>query len=230
MSQDPFQRDTNEPAFAPGENQAPPARKRRKWLWIFAMLLSGGFLTVLVCCGAGLYWIENYGSFVFDPMRDEMNEMAELREQVGEIESLNLNVSATVEEAKANPEFAMLDGQADQGPFQVSVRMTKEGDLEKVFVVMPDGSRNPIDISKRIDPPAVDADQETGADEKSDAGKKTDADEASDADEESDAGQESAGDAASKGAEGTTEVGRDDSAESSGKNLGLQSAVAVAAH
>tara|TARA_A100001391_G_scaffold148940_3_gene106382 strand:- start:563 stop:1120 length:558 start_codon:yes stop_codon:yes gene_type:complete len=160
MSQDPFQRDTDASTFTPDGTASPPKKKRRIWVKVIAALIGGGFLTLLICCGTGLYAVQNYGGFMFDPIRKDLNQMVELREQVGEIGSLNMNVFGTVEEGRNNPEYVIFDGQSEQGPFQVSVKMNPAGDLEKVFFVRPDGSRQPIDMTKRLESTSETSDAE----------------------------------------------------------------------
>ncbi len=159
MSQDPFHRDTNVSSATPDGTSSPPPKKRRLWLRVLLILFGGGFLTLLICCGAGAYLVQNHGGFIFDPIRKEMNQMAEVHEQVGDIESLNMDFFATVEEGKNNPDFVIFNGQSETGPFQVSAKMSNSGELEKVFLVMPNGDRKPIDMSKRVAPPAADTDK-----------------------------------------------------------------------
>lgn len=153
MSNDPFPsgNPTGNSGVAGGQPGAPVAPKsRRTCLWIVALLLGGGLFCLIICCGVGLYGVQNYGSAIFEPIRSQLNQMAELRSEVGEIESLSMNVFATVEEGKANPEFMILDGKSEKGDFQLSIKMTNAGELQKVFLVMPDGSRKPIDMDNRV--------------------------------------------------------------------------------
>ncbi|MFG0287603.1 MAG: hypothetical protein ACF8CQ_05500 [Rhodopirellula sp. JB044] len=141
----------NSPGVPGGQpDNVSAAKKRKTCLWILGILLGGGFFLMLVCCGVGLYGVQNYGSVIFEPVRAELNQMAELRSEVGNIESLNMNVFATVEEGESNPEFVILDGKSDQGDIQLSVKMDNSGELQKVFLVLPDGSRKPIDMDKRV--------------------------------------------------------------------------------
>lgn len=158
MSQDPFHRDSHAPTVMPEGTPPPPARKRRLWLRWLLILFGGGFLTLLVCCGAGAYLVQNYGGAIFEPVRKEMNQMADLRSEVGEIQSLNMNFVATVEEGKTNPDFVIFEGQSDRGPVRISARMATSGELEKVFLIMSDGSRKPIDMTKRLTAPSADGD------------------------------------------------------------------------
>ncbi len=155
MSQDPSHRDS-QTSSAPSGRTSPPPTRPRKWLRIIVTLLAGGFLTLLICCGVGAYFVQNHGSFIFDPMRKEMNQFAELHEEVGEIQSLNINFFATVEEGEANPEYVILDGTSESGPFQLSVKMANSGDVKKIFLVMDDGNRKPIDMSRKLDADAPD--------------------------------------------------------------------------
>lgn len=158
MSQDPFHRDANVSPAMPGGASSPPPRKRRLWLWVLLIVFGGGFLSLLICCGAGAYLVQNHGAFIFDPVRKELNQVADVQEQIGEIESLNIDFFGTVEEGKNNPDFVIFNGQSDSGPFQLSAKMATSGELEKVFLVMPDGSREPIDMSERVAPSAADED------------------------------------------------------------------------
>jgi len=158
MSQDPFSNpNARRPSSgspvaetSPFDPTGPPKKKRRVWLWVLLTVLGGGFLSLIVCCGAGAYFVQNYGSAIFEPARVELNQLADVREEVGDIESLSMNFFETVEEGKSNPEFVILDGQSETGPFQVSVKMTNDAKLEKAFLVMPDGSRKPIDLERLV--------------------------------------------------------------------------------
>lgn len=120
--------------------------QRRVWLWALSIFFGGGFLCLLICCGAGAYLLQNYGSVVFEQTRAELNQSADLRDQIGKIESLTINFPATVEESKTNPEFMILKGQAETGPVELSVKISNAGELEKAFLVLPDESRRPIEL------------------------------------------------------------------------------------
>lgn len=169
MSQDPFHRDSNVPTAMPEGTPPPPPKKRRNWLRVLLVLFGGGFLTLLICCGAGAYLVQNYGGAIFDPVRKELNQMTDLRSEVGEIQSLNLNFTATTEELKTNPEFAIFEGQSDRGPIRISAKMKTSGELEKVFLIMSDNSRKPIDIRKRVAAPSAEGDSTPGEPRSADA-------------------------------------------------------------
>lgn len=169
MSQDPFHRDSNAPAAMPEGTPPTPPKKRRNWLRVLLILFGGGFLTLLICCGAGVYLVQNYGGIIFDPVRKEMNQMAQLHGEVGEIQSLNMNFTATAEEGKTNPDFIIFEGQSDRGAVRISAKMATSGKLEKVFLIMPDGSRKPIDMSKRLAAAPADGDSSSVAPRPADA-------------------------------------------------------------
>lgn len=169
MSQDPFHRDSNAPTTMPEGSPPPPPKKRRSWLSLMLILFGGGFLTLLICCGAGAYLVQNYGGAIFDPVRKEMNQMAELHAEVGEIQTLNMNFISTVEEGKTNPDFVIFEGESDRGPVRISAKMATSGELEKVFLIMSDGSRKPIDMSKRLAAPPAEGDSKPAAPDTADA-------------------------------------------------------------
>ncbi|MCM2372955.1 hypothetical protein [Aporhodopirellula aestuarii] len=173
MSNDPLKSGNHTDGVGVAGNEpgvAAPKKNRRTCLWIAGIVIGGGLFSLIVCCGVGLYLVQNYGSSIFEPVRGELNQLADLRSEVGNIESLSMNVFATVDEGKSNPDFMILDGKAEQRDFQVSVKMTNAGELQKVFLVMPDGSRKPISLDNRVgsttvvpSPDSADDDQEATA-------------------------------------------------------------------
>jgi hypothetical protein len=116
----------------------------------------------------GAYLAQNYGHFMFEPHRQQMNRMADMQEEVGTIETLNINFSETGKEGSRNKDFMILDGVSDKGEFQVSMKLNNTNEIEKLFLVKPDGSRQPIDINKLVDSstavPAGGAEQTSTAD------------------------------------------------------------------
>ncbi|SMP65557.1 hypothetical protein SAMN06265222_10985 [Neorhodopirellula lusitana] len=149
MSNDAFdsngpQQYSNDGGFS-GVN--PPPKKSRTWLWVLGIVFGLGFLGLIVCCGLMTFGFSKYGSVVFEPVRGELNQSAQVQENVGNVEELTMNFSATVKEAEANPEFVILDAVTETGPQQFSVKMGAAGEVEEAYLVQPDGTRLELEMT-----------------------------------------------------------------------------------
>ena len=149
MSSDPFHQNSpqqygNDGGFS-GNNPPPP--KGRNWFLILGVVFGLGFLGLIICCGLMTFGFTKFGSVVFEPVRGELNQSAQVQEKVGNVEKLTMNFGATVKEAEDNADFVILDAETSQGPFQFSVKMGAAGEVEEAFLIAPDGSRQELNMS-----------------------------------------------------------------------------------
>lgn len=131
-----------------GPGSGPPPKK--KWPWIVGTILGLGFLSMLVCCGVAYYAYSQIGglSAVFEPVKAELNQMADVNDEVGEIETMSMNFGDTVTEAEKNPDFIVFDLKGTTGSAQVAVKVSDDGGVEEAVLILPDGTRKPVDVTK----------------------------------------------------------------------------------
>lgn len=154
MSNDPFQ--TNNPQRGgsqpfgndggfPGQPQAPP--KKKTWLWVLLIVAGLGFVSLVICCGVGAFGVSKFGAVVFEPVRNELNQLEQVQASAGQIDKLSMNFGATVKEAESYPDFIILDAETADGPRQFSVKLGDEAAIEAAYLIQADGTREELDLN-----------------------------------------------------------------------------------
>ena len=156
MSNDPFH--SNEPAPVAGDGDSPDrdasSPKRWNWWWVLGIGASVSLLSLIVCCGLLTYGFTKMGSVFFEPIRMELNGLAEVQESVGRVDQLTMNFTASTEEGKSNPGFVVLDAETANGPYQFSVKIGSGGEIEQGFMINPDGTREELNLTDSNNDPA----------------------------------------------------------------------------
>ncbi|KLU04466.1 putative transmembrane protein [Rhodopirellula islandica] len=137
------------PEVVGGPGVPPPAKK--KWPMILAIVLGLGFLSLVVCCGVSWYAMSKVGGLavVFEPVKEDLNRMPEVTEEIGSIESMSMNFSETVNEAEQNPDFIVFDLEGTTGSAKAAVKVGSDGGVEKAVLILPDGTRKELDPSNQ---------------------------------------------------------------------------------
>jgi hypothetical protein len=144
-----------------GDVQGPPRRKSGGKGCLIGCSIAG-VLGLLVCCGGGAMMIPFGISILTSDYQQQLAGNPVIVEHIGEIESLEMSWSATFEEAQKS------DGQGSAAPIAFEVKGSKGsgtlliqqdqsgggGGIKSATLVLPDGTRHPIDVSQS--PSAVD--------------------------------------------------------------------------
>lgn len=147
-AQNPMTADS--PYAAQGASQGPPSKSGRTCLWVLGIGSLLGVVLMIACCGGGYFLM---GTF-FDMTRQEINTMADVQEQFGPVESMSMNLGATVTEAENNPEYLVFDITSDSGKqAQLAIKMSDQANgsqVEDAILIQPDGQRVPIDVARKV--------------------------------------------------------------------------------
>lgn len=142
----PFGDPQNDQGYA----QSPTPKKRGKGCLIGCTI--AGVLCLMVCCGGGLMVSRFVSTTIAAEYQRQLTGNPVIVERIGEIESVQINWSATIEEAqKAGQEGEsrlVFDIKGDKSSGKVVVDPNQSGgsgvELGSAVLVMPDGSRHPI--------------------------------------------------------------------------------------
>jgi len=84
---------SDNPAFNP---YAPRTSGSRTWLWLLLALGGGGLFLVLLCCG-GAFGVIAFGVNMMEAeLKDKLRDNPKLREHIGEIQSLDTDLTASM--------------------------------------------------------------------------------------------------------------------------------------
>ncbi|MEM9368474.1 MAG: hypothetical protein AAGD07_20970 [Planctomycetota bacterium] len=139
-SPNPFQRPPaggNDPLRAELAGE-PVKKKSRLWLWILVIVLGVGALSVALCCGGGYYAATQLSGMVFVPA---VNQIPEVQQEVGTVESMAIDFGATVEVAEDNPDFVVFEMQGTKGSGKIAIKPGNEGEIGEAFLIRQDGTR-----------------------------------------------------------------------------------------
>jgi hypothetical protein len=79
---------------------APPPRKSNWWVWLLGGCGCSAVLLVL-CCGGFSYWgFSKATGVIGDQLKKEVADNADVKENLGEIQSISMNLMETAEEKK----------------------------------------------------------------------------------------------------------------------------------
>ena len=189
----PFENPQNDPIG--GQNPAPAKKSRKGCLIAF---LIAGVLGVLVCCGGGVMMM-NFGLGVLaGEYERQLTDNPVIEEHIGEIESFDHSLSGTFTAAQQAEEAGdqtplAFEVKGSKGEGTVLVLQDQSGDgtgIASATLVMPDGSRFPIEVESSDSPEIDELDLEMG--DLIDAGEPDTGDGDSPADTTSDAEDDSA--------------------------------------
>ncbi|PHQ35989.1 hypothetical protein [Rhodopirellula bahusiensis] len=122
---------------------------KKKWPMVLAIVLGLGFVSMVICCGVLWYAMSQVGGLgvVFEPVKEELNRMPAVTEEIGEIESMSMNFGETVNEAEENPDFIVFDLEGTSGSAKAAVKVGSDGGIEEAILILPDGTRKELDSS-----------------------------------------------------------------------------------
>lgn len=81
----------------------PPKRSSNTWLWVLG--IGGGVMLLLCCgCGVGMYYAwQGVTGVMGGWVKEQVADDPVIKEHIGEVESVTLNLIAVGEEAERNP-------------------------------------------------------------------------------------------------------------------------------
>lgn len=144
----------NNPFESSGERFGqPPQKKSNVWLWVIGII--GGFIVVgaLVCCG-GLYFTYQAGkTMLAESIRTELRGNPVIEENLGEIQSLEMNLGATGQQNQGQdgPDVLVFDAEGSKGSGQIAVRPDQAGGFTSAELILPDGERIELESSDEME-------------------------------------------------------------------------------
>ncbi|MGB7346289.1 MAG: hypothetical protein WBD20_18875 [Pirellulaceae bacterium] len=135
-----------------------PKKGKNVWLIVLAIVGGLGLLSVMVCCGVG-YWGYSKGTqMVADELQGQLTGNAVIEEHIGEINSVSMNLSAVIEEAKKQqeagdqgaPPSMVFDIEGSKGSGRILMNNEPGGQPSEVELVMADGSRHTIPLDSPL--------------------------------------------------------------------------------
>lgn len=150
----PFE--TNQQDPLPG-TPVQPKKGKSVWLWVLGIVGGLGLLGLIVCCG-GAYWGYNKSTqMVADELKGKLAGNAVIEEQIGEISTVAVNLSAVIEEAKKQqeaggegaPPSLVFDIEGSKGSGRILMK-EDPGQSSEVDLVMSDGSRFTIPLDSPL--------------------------------------------------------------------------------
>jgi Cytochrome oxidase complex assembly protein 1 len=143
---DPFE-NPNAPGF--NQPQTPP-KKGNGWLIGCAI---AGLLGVLICCGGGAFLTYFGMGKAGDAIVEQFSAHPTVVENFGEIESAKISWGDTVEASQGGESIMSVDikGSKSDGKLQFS-QDKSTGEFKSVVLIMPDGTRIPIDVEGQSEP------------------------------------------------------------------------------
>ncbi len=110
----------------------PPRRKSSTGCWILAIVLLLGGAAALICCGGGL-WVMRFGlNMVTTEVEDQLRDNPRLREQVGDVESFEMDWTRSLRDQDEDTFVYRVRG--TKGTGQVTVRhVTGDDGNEKIL-------------------------------------------------------------------------------------------------
>ena len=143
--QDPFGRPGYDPSGGERFGSEPP-RRSNVWLWVIGGVLAVGLLGVLACCGSIFFAFQFGSGMLADQLQGELQGNPVIREHIGDVESAQMNLTATAQEAQeaeAN-DVLVFDVEGSIGKGRVTA--SQRGDrLRPRELILPDGTRHPLE-------------------------------------------------------------------------------------
>ncbi|MFG0263071.1 MAG: hypothetical protein ACF788_11820 [Novipirellula sp. JB048] len=150
--------------FEPNPNsrfatQEGPPPKNDVWKWVLGILAVLGLLGAVVCCGGGYVMYRMGKGMIAEQVKHELGVNPIIQEQIGEIQSADLNFTATAEVGQEKPGVLVFDLVGSEGTAVLEIQQdpTAPGEglsIRTAELVMPDGTRHEVVIDTRaVDSP-----------------------------------------------------------------------------
>ncbi len=109
-----------------------------------------GILGLLLCCGGGVFMVQFGVSALADQLERQIAGDPAIVEHIGDIESLEVNWSATIEEAQKTGDQdsgLIFEIKGSKGSGQFLVKQDKGGEgIDMATLILPDGTRIPVNL------------------------------------------------------------------------------------
>lgn len=165
------------PSSATAASTAPAKKKSRLAIWLVGGCGTVMLLSLLVCCG-GIYFLLN---FLTDSYQQQLANNPVIREHLGEIESLDMNLTKTAEAAESSDgDTFAFDIQGSVASGTILIKQDPGGNgtgIASAELILEDGTRHQIPIGDA--PPDIDTDFEIDLGEPESAMEAPEADESS---------------------------------------------------
>lgn len=135
----------NNPFDGPGNRtEAPPQRKSNVWLWVLGIVGVLGLLVILGCCGSVFFAYQFGAGMIGEQVKSELRGNPVVQEHIGDIESAEMNLTATAQETQDQPggESIVFDLEGSKGSAKVAIQQGPGGEITSAVLIMPDGTRH----------------------------------------------------------------------------------------
>lgn len=118
-------------------------KKSNVWLWVAGIVGGLGLIAAIACCGAVYFALQVAPGML---LQEELQANATIQENLGDVESVKINLSATGRENQDNPddETMVFDIDGSEADGQVVVRQAGS-EIRPVELILGDGTRLPLD-------------------------------------------------------------------------------------
>lgn len=143
----PFQQ--NAPGTMYGDQQ-PKTGGSKVWLWVLGSILAVFLLGALVCCGGGYFAYQAGTGMMAEAYTSQLNNNPVIQEHIGDIESMNFDLTATTEQAEASGGAMAFKISGTKGSGILLIHQAPGGDgerIERAELVLPDGTRHEVPVA-----------------------------------------------------------------------------------
>ncbi len=146
----------NDPFESPPTYQPAPQQGSNTWLWIIGIIGVLGVVGVLVCCG-GFYALFSFGSgWLANAFQEQLQGNPVIVENIGEIESMEMNFSKTGQEAQnSDGDLIAFDIHGTKSSGTILIEQDKSsGDGTRIgsaILILEDGSRVKVPLEDWVD-------------------------------------------------------------------------------
>lgn len=118
-------------------------RKSNVWLWVAGIVGGLALIAAIACCGAVYFTLQVAPGML---LQEELQANATIQENLGDVESVKINLSATGRENQDNPddETMVFNVEGTEADGQVVVRQVGQ-EMRPVELILGDGTRLPLD-------------------------------------------------------------------------------------
>jgi hypothetical protein len=140
----PFEDPQNDQGYAHDQT---PKKKSGKGCLIGCGI--AGVLGLVLCCGGGAFFVQFVLGALGEELARQVGGNPAVVEHIGEIESMNVSLSATIEEAQKSGEQnagLIYEIKGSKGSGKLLVKDQGGEGLESVTLILSDGTRIPIEL------------------------------------------------------------------------------------